>query len=115
MKRININLLGIGLVKIVSSNKYDIEFSKESISKNIARLTNQLWKLIPMRENNENWHKQLETVIIEVVGLNEIFLQNPQLLQLLSKLEGLNKEEIGFSLYRKTVFEAISLLQGFGR
>ena len=31
------------------------DFSKESIDKNIGRLTNQLWKLIPMRENNENW------------------------------------------------------------
>jgi len=115
MRKININLLGIGLVKIVSSNKYDINFSKESVSKNLTRLTNQFWKLIPMRENNENWQKQLDTVIIEVVGLSEIFLQDPQLLQLLAKLEGLHKEEIDFSLYRKTVFEAISLLQGFGK
>ena len=35
--------------------KYSFDFSKESIDKNIGRLTNQLWKLIPMRENNENW------------------------------------------------------------
>jgi hypothetical protein len=34
---------------------YDFEFSKETIQSNINRLTNQLWKLIPMRENNENW------------------------------------------------------------
>lgn len=115
MMKININLLGIGLVKTVYYNKYDIEFSEESISKNVTRLTNQLWKLIPMRENEENWQKQLDTVIIEVVGLNEIFLESPQLLQLLSKLEGLHKEELDFNLYRKTVFEAISLLQGFGK
>lgn len=115
MKIINISLLGIGLGKIVLSNKYDVEFSKESISKNLTRLTNQLWKLIPMRENNENWQKQLDTVIIEIVGLNEIFLQDPQFLQLLSKLEGLRLTEIEFNLYRKTVFEAISLLQGFGK
>ena len=48
--------------------------------KNIARLTNQLWKLIPMRENEENWRKQLDTVTLEVVGLNEIFLSYPQFL-----------------------------------
>jgi len=29
-----------------------------------------------MRENNEDWHKQLETVIIEIAGLNEIFVIN---------------------------------------
>ena len=69
-----------------------------------------------MRENEEDWHKQLDTVTIEVVGLNEIFLQFPQFLYLLSKLEGLAKiEEIEFDLYRKTVFEAINLLQEINR
>ena len=60
--------------------KYDFMFSKEDVSKNIKRLTNQLWKLIPMRENNEDWHKQLNTVTLEVVGLNEIFISYPQFL-----------------------------------
>jgi len=27
-----------------------------------------------MRENNENWEKQLEIVIIEIAGLKELFL-----------------------------------------
>lgn len=67
-----------------------------------------------MRENNEEWEKQLDTVILEICGLNEIFLVSPLLLQLLSKLEGLHtKEEVSFDLYRKTVFECISLLQEF--
>lgn len=65
-----------------------------------------------MRENNEDWQKQLNTVIIEIAGLNEIFIFNPQFLQLLSKLEGLKIIEIDFNLYRKTVFECINLLQG---
>jgi hypothetical protein len=30
-----------------------------------------------MRENNEDWEKQLNTVIIEVVGLKEIFILSP--------------------------------------
>lgn len=65
-----------------------------------------------MRENNENWRKQLDTVRLEIAGLNEIFLSYPQFLQLLSKLEGLYAlEEVEFDLYRKTVFEAINLLQ----
>ena len=75
------------------------------------RLTNQLWKLIPMRENNEDWHKQLDTMIIEIVGLKEIFISNPLFLQILIKLEGLKIVDIEFDLYRKTVFETISLLQ----
>ena len=60
--------------------KYNFLFSNEDVKTNIKRLTNQLWKLIPMRENEENWRKQLNTVTLEVVGLNEIFLSYPQFL-----------------------------------
>lgn len=60
--------------------KYNFVFSNEDLSKDIKRLTNQLWKLIPMRENEEDWKKQLDTVTLEVVGLNEIFLSFPQFL-----------------------------------
>ena len=96
-------------------DKYDIKFPEETIRKNITRLTNQMWKLIPMRENGENWEKQLETVIVEVVGLNEIFVMCPTFLQLLSKLEGLRVKEMNFELYRKTVFECINLIQELNR
>ena len=94
--------------------KYSFEFSQENIEANTRRLTNQLWKLIPMREHEEDWIKQLDTVILEIAGLNEIFIR-PQFLQLLSKLEGLKQYEISFELYRKTVFECISLLQELSR
>ena len=73
-------------------NQFNFSFPKEVIDANIQRLTNQLWKLIPMRENNEDWEKQLNTVIIEIAGLNEIFISTPQFLQLLSKLKGLQVE-----------------------
>lgn len=94
--------------------KYDFDFDKEVINTTVRRLTNQLWKLIPMREHEEDWSKQLETVTLEIAGLNEIFM-NPQFLQLLSKLEGLRTQETNFELYRKTVFESISLLQELNR
>ena len=69
-----------------------------------------------MFEHEENWQKQLDTVIIEIAGLNEIFLYEPQFLQILSKLEGLKVVEgLEFSLYRKTIFEIINLLQEFKR
>ena len=32
----------------------NLEFSNTVIKADVNRLTNQLWKLIPMRENNEN-------------------------------------------------------------
>lgn len=91
-------------------DKYEIEFSKETIQKTVRRLTNQLWKLIPMRENDEDWYKQLQTVTLEIAGLNELFI-SPIFLQLLSKLEGLQIKEVSFELYRKTIFECINILQ----
>ena len=92
-------------------NKYNIEISAEDIQKNAQRLTNQLWKLIPMREHNEDWSKQLDTVLLEIVGLNEIFV-GPLFLPLISKLEGLKIQDVSFDFYRKTIFECISILQG---
>lgn len=91
--------------------KYNFNIDNNLINTNINRLTNQIWKLIPMRENEEDWLSQLNTVIIELTGLGEIF-NDSQYLILLSKLEGLKAIEIEFPIYRKTVFEAITLLRG---
>jgi hypothetical protein len=37
--------------------KYNFDFSQEVIQKDVMRLTNQIWKLIPMREHEEDWQK----------------------------------------------------------
>ena len=92
-------------------NKYGIDIPEEDVNKNVRRLTNQLWKLIPMREHEEDWQKQLDTVILEIAGLNEIFMGSA-FLQTLSKLEALRIKETNCELYRKTIFECISLIQG---
>ena len=91
--------------------KYNFDIDSKILKDDINRLTNQLWKLIPMRENKENWESQLETVLIELAGLHELFSVDEKYLILLSKLEGLRKMDIEFIFYRKTVFESISLLR----
>lgn len=98
------------MIDMTSKYEYPIS-SFESFKKNVSRLTNQMWKLIPMKENNEDWEKQLNTVILEIAGLNEIFINDPQFLQLLSKLEGIKVLKPEFDLYRKTIFESIGLLR----
>lgn len=68
-----------------------------------------------MREHEEDWVKQLDTVGIEIAGINALLKSKDtsQFLQLLCKLEGLKEQQdISFEVYRKTVFEAINLLQG---
>lgn len=93
------------------TTKYGFDISSEIINQDKKRLINQLWKLIPMRENNEDWGRQLSSVLIELTGLNKIFAEKLSFLILLSKLEGL-EENVKFEDYRKTVFETITLLDG---
>lgn len=92
-------------------DNFDILYTTESIEQNVTRLTNQIWKLIPMREHEEDWQKQLDTVNIEIAGLGAMFAAVPQFLSLRAKLEGLKEVDSTFELYRRTVFECISLLQ----
>lgn len=62
-----------------------------------------------MRENNEDWQKQLGIVLNELYGLQLMFDDRLDFLILISKLEGLRKTE-EFMTYRVVVFSAISLL-----
>lgn len=94
------------------NTKYGFTIPLSSIKRNISRLTNQIWKLIPMREHEENWEEQLEIVILDISGLSNIFIAEPLFLQLLAKLETLKNHSLVFETYRKIVFEAIGLLQG---
>lgn len=52
---------------------YGFSFADSIIHNDVKRLTNQLWKLIPMKENEEDWSKQLSSVIIEIAGKHTIF------------------------------------------
>ena len=69
-----------------------------------------------MREHEEDWLKQLDTVSIEIAGMNALIVEDghtSQFLQLIFKLEGLKEQKnIDFEIYRKTVFETINILQG---
>lgn len=89
--------------------KYGFDVPVEVLLANKKRLINQLWKILPMRENEENWKKQLQTVIDEIVGLNEVFSKELNFLILLCKLESLYEIK-EFQDFRKIVFESINLL-----
>lgn len=89
--------------------KYGFDVPVEVLLADKKRLINQLWKILPMRENEENWKKQLQTVIDEIVGLNEVFSKELNFLILLCKLESLYEIK-EFQDFRKIVFESINLL-----
>lgn len=92
-------------------SKYGYSFNTQIVQQDFRRLINQMWKLIPMREHEEDWEAQLITVIEEISGLNKIFEHEVDFLVLLSKLEGLTSSVCDdFMIYRKTVFRCIELL-----
>ena len=94
-------------------NKYKNNIPNNILHSDFLRLMNQLCKLIPMRENGENWERQLSMVTIEIAGLGELFGNYLDFTILLSKLEGLliEKDNIDFLDYRKTIFDSINLLK----
>lgn len=84
-------------------------FSNELIQKDLRRLINQIWKLLPMRENNEDWQKQLRVVLNELHGLQALFCDQLDFLILISKLEGL-LQTADFATYRVVIFSVLSLM-----
>lgn len=93
----------------------NITIANSSITNERKRLISQIWKLIPMREHDEDWQSHLITVTEEIAGLGKVLLvsEDPNFLILLAKLEGLDTDysyKEDFMLYRKTVFRCIDLL-----
>lgn len=91
---------------------YDVDIEPEVIQDNLTRIGNQIFKLLPMREEEQNWEKPLQTLLVEISGMYSLFPNRDDLFTLLCKLEGLQhyKEQIDFMLYRRVIFECCSLI-----
>lgn len=92
--------------------KYDIDIQREAVLKNIDRITNQIFKLLPSREEGGDWESPLQNLIIELGGMGELLKDQVDLFQLLCKLEALTKltNENDFFVFRKVIFECLGLL-----
>lgn len=101
------------MVLIMASGKQsettEFKFEPGVVVTDLRRLVNQIWKLLPMRENQEDWQGQIKTVLLELRGLDKIFGGELDFLVFVTELYGL-LDEADFMIYRKTVFSAISLL-----
>lgn len=89
------------------------DIDNAAIIANLKRLVNQIYKLLPLREEGEDWQKPLETIVEELSGMNELFLDHHNILfTLICKLQGLIFliEEKDFQLYRRIIFECLSLI-----
>lgn len=92
---------------------YGAMIDKNAINKNIHRLINLTYKLLPIREEGEEWQKPLETIIEEFAGMDKVLIGKHELLfSLLCKLKGLTilVGDNDFFLYRRIIFECLSLM-----
>lgn len=97
--------------------KYETEIQNNAIVQNLKRLTNQIYKLLPNWEEGVDWRKPLTTILEEFAGMDRLFLNYHTILfSLLCKLEGLfilddkYNEKESFFIFRKTIFECLSLV-----
>lgn len=93
--------------------KYGIIIDDNSIQKNLKRLTNQIYKLLPEREEELDWRSPLNTIIVELAGMDRLLIdQHDILFPLLCKLEGLLilTQPEDFYMFRRTIFECLSLM-----
>lgn len=95
--------------------KYDCNVSKDSIKNNITRLTNQIYKVLPLKEEKRDWKTSLNNTIFELVGLDSLLSDNFSFFKILCKLESLlfldnEDDEQEFFYFRRTIFECLSLM-----
>ena len=93
--------------------KYNADINIDAIEANLKRITNQVYKLLPSREEGSDWKKPLSTLLEELSGMNRLLIGEHEILfPLLCKLEGLFilTQEEDFFLFRRTIFECLSLI-----
>lgn len=92
--------------------KYNARIDNEAIVTNIDRLTNQIFKLLPNREEGGDWKTPLQNLIIEIAGMDKLLLDHVNLFSLLCKLETLLDldQEDDFFQFRKIIFECLGLM-----
>lgn len=90
--------------------KYGLKIDELDYKLYLISLKNKIYKLLPLREENLDWDKYLNSVLIEISGFRELFTNQVLLISLLSKLEGLYRLE-DFIVYRRTIFESLSIVE----
>lgn len=93
-------------------NKYNMKFDIIDYELYLIQLKNKIYKLLPLREENAEWQKYLNSLLEEVSGLNDILFNRVLLMTIMAKLEGLYKIE-DFMLYRRIIFECLSLIDNW--
>lgn len=94
--------------------KYNFYIKNDIIYDRLQTLINQIYKLLPNREEGVDWEKPLETISEELAGIHRLTdtKYSQIFFPLLSKLEGLHSltSDEDFLCYRRTIFECLGLM-----
>ncbi len=93
--------------------KYNINIAEDAVIENVDRIINQIFKLLPSREEGGDWETPLHNLILEVGGMNKLLSDQTILFSLLCKMEALTvlTEEEDYLAFRKLIFECLGLLK----
>jgi hypothetical protein len=92
------------------TTRYGRQLADEDVQKYFNKIKNDIFKLLPLREEQAEWKKHLTTVLVELNGFKSL-TEEFKFISVLAKLESLFELE-DFMLYRKTVFEILGLIDG---
>lgn len=90
-----------------------ITIQQNTIEKAFKRIINQVYKLLPLREEGQDWKKPLKTIIEQFAGMAQLIQGQDQLYFLiLCKLEGLFilSDDSDMQEYRRIILELLGLL-----
>lgn len=76
-------------------------------------LVNQVYKILPLMEEEKDWKRFVEGLIVELIGLEEL-TTNISFISLLGRLQGLTRltqDQIDDDLFKKTIFDSIDLVK----
>lgn len=90
--------------------KYNLYIKNEAVISNLKKIANQIYKLLPYREEEKDWKKLLDTILEEISGMSELLVdQHETLFKVCCKVKGLESLE-DLMEYRRHIFESITLL-----
>lgn len=92
--------------------KYNTEINNTAILNSVNKFTNQIFKLLPTREEGGDWETPLKNLIVEAAGMARLLEDHIDLFPLICKMEGLLcfQDQIDFLQFRKTIFECLGLI-----
>ena len=90
---------------MVLKNKYDLKLTEDTVNNSLKKIINQIYRLLPVREEDGEWVRPLETILEELAGMHDILItEQKTIFQLICKLEGL------YHLTRKDDFFSLLII-----